>query len=61
MPHFRFNRTETPGTALGLTTKSLKMAALLAFGAPLAACSGADRITTSSITQQDTRARHPCV
>jgi pilus assembly protein CpaD len=63
MPQFRFNRTEaagnTLGKALGITTTSLKIAALLAFAAPLAACSGADRIVTSSIAQQDVRARHP--
>jgi pilus assembly protein CpaD len=36
-----------------------KLAALLTLAAPLAACSGADRIVTSSIGPQDYRARHP--
>lgn len=36
-----------------------KLVALLALAAPLAACSGADRIVTSSIGPQDYRVRHP--
>jgi pilus assembly protein CpaD len=36
-----------------------KLAALLTLAAPLAACSGADRIVTSSIGPQDYRVRHP--
>ncbi len=37
----------------------MKLAALLALAAPLAACGGADRIVTSKIDVQDVRTRHP--
>jgi pilus assembly protein CpaD len=37
----------------------LRFAALLAFAAPLAACSGADRVVTGSIAPDDYRIRHP--
>ncbi|MCI4677804.1 CpaD family pilus assembly protein [Rhodoblastus acidophilus] len=37
----------------------MRLAALLALAAPLAACSGADRIVTGSIGPDDYRARHP--
>ncbi len=44
----------------GLNAQKLKLAALLVFVAPLAACSsGADRITASKIDVQDIRVRHP--
>ena len=39
--------------------RKLKLVTLLALAAPLAACSGADRIVTGSIEPQDVRARHP--
>lgn len=55
MSHFRpFQRK-----ARALAARPLKLAALLAFVAPLAACGAADRITTGSIQPQDVRARHP--
>ncbi len=40
-------------------TARLRFAALMALAAPLAACTGADRIVTGSITPDDYRARHP--
>jgi pilus assembly protein CpaD len=42
-----------------LSARHWRLVALLAFGAPLAACSGADRIVTSSVEPPDIRARHP--
>jgi len=55
MSHFRPIQSKARRQAV----RKLKLAALLALAAPLAACSGADRIVTSSIEPQDVRARHP--
>jgi pilus assembly protein CpaD len=55
MSHFRSLRTE----ARPRTARRLRLAALLALAAPLAACTGADRIITGSVGPQDYRVRHP--
>lgn len=56
MPHHRLIRTKARRS---VARKQLRLAALIALAAPLAACSGADRIVTNSIVPQDYRARHP--
>ena len=55
MSHFRPSPTE----ARRLAAKRLGLAALVILTAPLAACSGADRVITGSIGPQDYRVRHP--
>jgi pilus assembly protein CpaD len=55
MSHPRPLRIETGR----LAARRLRLAALLALAAPLAACSGADRVITGSIRPDDYRARHP--
>lgn len=51
MPH--------PNTVRKPLAGGRKLALLLACAAPLAACSGADRVVTASIEPPDYRARHP--
>ncbi len=55
MAHSCLLHTETRRPA----ARKLRFAALLAVAAPLAACSGADRVVTNSISPDDYRARHP--
>jgi pilus assembly protein CpaD len=62
MPHSRLNKTQHRHARKDIRAhrKSWIAAFALLLAAPLAACSGgADRITTSSIQNQDYRARHP--
>lgn len=55
MSHFRPLRTKARRPVAG----KWKLAVLLALAAPLAACTGADRIVTGSVGPQDYRSRHP--
>ena len=51
MPH--------PNTTRKPLARQWRLVALLACAAPLAACSGADRVVTASVEPPDFRARHP--
>jgi pilus assembly protein CpaD len=55
MPH----RNAPPKKARKHLAQRWKLVALLACAAPLAACSGADRVVTASVEPPDFRARHP--
>ncbi|WP_298427778.1 CpaD family pilus assembly protein [Rhodoblastus sp.] len=55
MSHFKPFRTGARHQA----ARRLRLATLLSLAAPLAACSGVDRVVTSSIGQEDYRVRHP--
>jgi pilus assembly protein CpaD len=55
MSHFRPHRTK----ARRPIADRLRLVALLGLAAPLAACSGVDRVVTGSTGPQDFRTRHP--